>query len=74
MKLSSQGVNKQDISIKDQKVTVLSDKIALLTVSGVSKANLTDGRVFSSNFHWSFVYEKIANNWKVIHSHQSLKN
>lgn len=74
VKLSAQGVNKQSISIKDQKVTVLSDKIALLTVSGASKANLTDGRAFSSNFHWSFIYEKIENNWKVIHSHQSLRN
>ena len=66
-----QGVDKQNISITKKKTTVLSNKIVLMTVSGISNANLSDGRKIAANFHWSFVYEKINNQWKVIHSHQS---
>lgn len=67
----AQGINKQNISFNEKAITVLSDKIVLLTASGVSKAELDDGRVLVVNFQWSFLYEKIDNNWKVIHSHQS---
>lgn len=70
LKLSAQGVGQQDISIKEKKITVLSDKIVLITVSGVSKATLPDSREITANFNWSFVFEK-NNRWKVIHSHQS---
>ena len=71
LKPSAQGVSHQDISINQKKITVLSDKIVLMTTSGISNAYLNDGREITVNFHWSFVYEKIDNNWKVIHSHQS---
>lgn len=72
VKLNAQGISQQDISIKDKNMTVLSDKIVLLTVSGVSVARINDGREISANILWSFVYEKIENNWKVIYSHQSI--
>ena len=68
------GVSKQVITIKEKKTTVLSDYIALMTVAGVANVILNDDRTFSNNFHWSFLYEKIDGNWKVIHSHQSLVN
>lgn len=71
VKINARGISQQDISIKEKKITVLSDKIVLMTASGVSKANLDDGREIAVNFHWSFVYEKMNNNWKVIYSHQS---
>ncbi len=71
VKLNAQGINNQDISIQEKKITVLSDKIVLLTASGVSKAYINDGREVAVNFHWSFIYERINNNWKVIYSHQS---
>ena len=71
-KSNAQGISHQDISIKDKKITVLSPKNVLMTASGVAKATLKDGRVITANFHWSFVYELIDNNWKVIYSHQSL--
>jgi len=67
----ARGISKQNISFKDKMITVLSDKIALVTTSGVSRAYLDDGRELVVNFQWSFLYEKIDNNWKVIHSHQS---
>lgn len=71
VKANARGISHQDISIKEKKITVLSDKIALMTASGVATAYITDGREIAANFHWSFVYEKIDNNWKVIYSHQS---
>lgn len=71
VKTNAQGISKQDISIKEKKITVLSDKIVLMTASGVAKAKLDDGREIAADFHWSFVYEKIDNDWKVIYSHQS---
>ena len=71
VKLNAQGISQQDISIKEKKITVLSKDIVLMTASGVAKANLNDGRELATDFHWSFVYEKIDNKWKVIYSHQS---
>ena len=71
VKQNAQGISQQDISIKEKNITVLSDKIVLLTASGVAVARINDGREISANILWSFVYEKIDNNWKVIYSHQS---
>ena len=71
VKTNARGISQQDISIKEKKITVLSDKIVLMTASGVAKAKLDDGREIAADFHWSFVYEKIDNDWKVIYSHQS---
>ena len=70
-KLTALGISKQDISIKEKKITVLSEKIVILTATGTAKSYIDDGREILINFHWSFVYEKINNNWKVIQSHQS---
>lgn len=67
----AQGISGQNISFNDKKVTVLSDKIVLVTASGVSKVDLDDGRELVVNILWSFLYEKIDSNWKVIYSHQS---
>ncbi|NJK86026.1 MAG: nuclear transport factor 2 family protein [Bacteroidales bacterium] len=74
MKVNSRGISQQKISISEKKITVLSDKIALLTAHGTSKASLPDGREISVNFLWSFAFEKMDNQWKVIHSHQSRTN
>lgn len=69
---TAKGISHQDISIKDKTITVLSDNVVLLTASGSSSATINDGRTIVANFHWSFVYEKNNNDWKVIYSHQSL--
>lgn len=65
---------KQSISIQNKKITVLSDNIVLLTASGDAYVELRTGQSFNANFLWSIVYEKINNDWKVIHSHQSQAN
>lgn len=64
---------KQNITIMEKKITVLSDSIVLLTSTGIADVSLNNGQSFRMNFFWSFVYEKIGNTWKVIQSHQSGK-
>ena len=71
MRNAAQGVDRQEFSIKEKKITPLSDRLALMTVSGAATVYLTDGRELPVNFLWSFVYEKSGDEWKVIHSHQS---
>jgi hypothetical protein len=69
-----QNGTKQSITFQNKKITVLSDSIVLLTASGTANVELGTGQSFVTNFFWSFVYEKINNNWKVIQSHQSLSD
>ena len=58
-------------SISNKKITVLADNAALLTVSGNASISLQDGRTFTGNFAWTFVYAKVTENWKIIHTHMS---
>lgn len=71
VKARSQGISNQSITIRKQKIAVLSDRIVLLSAYGDTKAETKDGNAFSIRFFWSFVYEKTGNAWKVIQSHQS---
>ena len=66
-----QNVTKQHITIQKEKITVLSDSIVLLTAIGDTKVDLNSGNSFTVKFFWTFVYEKINKNWKVVQSHQS---
>ena len=74
LKTNLQSGTKQSITIQNKKITVLSDSIVLLTASGDTNVELNTGQSFSVKFLWSFVYEKINNDWKVIQSHQSRAN
>lgn len=74
LKANQGSITGQSISIQNKKITVLSDRIVLLTASGVSQVDLSTGQSFNINFLWSFVYEKVNNDWKVIQSHQSQAN
>ena len=74
LKANLRSGTKQSISIQNKKITVLSDNIVLLTASGDTHVELSTGQSFNVNFLWSFVYEKINNDWKVIQSHQSRVN
>jgi hypothetical protein len=69
-----QSGTKQSITIQEKKITVLSDTIVLLSASGYTNVQFNSGGMFTTTFLWSFVYVKFNNDWKVIHSHQSLKN
>jgi len=66
-----QSGTKQKIAIQMEKITVLTNNIVLLTATGDSMVELNTGQSFTATFFWSFVYEKIENQWKVVQSHQS---
>ncbi len=71
VKSALQGIEYQQMNVLTKKITVLSKNHALLTAHGNYSAKVTDGRVLSGKFAWSFVYSKINGAWKVIHSHMS---
>jgi hypothetical protein len=71
IKERSQGVNSQRITIQKEKIAVLSESIALVTAYGDTKVEVSNGNTFDAKFFWSFVYQKINGQWKVIQSHQS---
>ena len=73
LKSREPGSVKQTITVQKKKITVLAENIALVTASGISQIEINGGNPFSLNFFWTFVYEKINNEWKVIQSHQSSK-
>jgi hypothetical protein len=74
LKANLRSGTKQSIVIQNKKITVLSENIVLLTASGDSNIELANGQTINVKFLWSFVYEKINNDWKVIQSHQSRAN
>lgn len=74
LKANLRSGTKQSIVIQNKKITVLSENIVLLTASGDSNIELPNGQTLNVKFLWSFVYEKIKNDWKVIQSHQSRAN
>jgi len=72
LKNRAQDGARQNITIQKQKISVLSERVVLLTAFGDSKVELTNGNSFTVRFFWSFVYQKENNQWRVIHSHQSI--
>ena len=74
LKANIRDVARQSIIIQKQKISVLSDKIVLLTATGKANVEINSNQSFSTNFLWSFVYQKFGNEWKVIQSHQSQAN
>lgn len=71
-KTMASNVKNHSFTLEQKKTTVLSDRIVLLTASGTTNIIFNNGNEFRGNVAWSFVYEKIDNNWKVIHSHESV--
>ena len=65
------GVKSLKYSISNKKIAVLANNAALLTVSGNVSLALEDGRIITGGFAWTFVYSKINDNWKIIHTHMS---
>jgi hypothetical protein len=71
LKANLRSGTKQRITLQSKKITVLSDRLVLLTASGDTNVELPAGQSFQAKFTWSFVYEKFNNDWKVIYSHQA---
>ena len=73
LKSREPGSVKQTITVAQKKISVLAENIALVSATGVSSVEINGGNPYNVNFCWTFVYEKINNEWKVIQSHQSGK-
>jgi SnoaL-like domain len=71
VKTRSQGALSQIIQLREEKITVLSESIVIVTASGNAKIELKNGNEFDNRFYWTFVYNRIGGKWKVIQSHQS---
>ena len=71
VKSKSVGISGHQITLQHKKVTVLSHDIVLITAIGNSKVEVANGTVFNVKFFWTFVYERVNHQWKVIQSHQS---
>ena len=65
------GVSKQQIAFQKQKITALTENVVLVTAIGDSTIDLANGTQFQIKFYWTFVYQKIDGQWKVVQSHQS---
>ena len=65
------GVSKQTIVFQKQKVTAITEDVVLVTANGDSTVELINGTQIPLKFYWTFVYQKIDGQWKVVQSHQS---
>jgi hypothetical protein len=65
------GVSKQMIVFQKQKVTAITEDVVLVTATGDSTVELINGTRIPLKFYWTFVYQKIEGQWKVVQSHQS---
>jgi len=74
LKANIQNGARQIITIQKEKISVLTDNIALLTASGIADVEINSNQSFSIKFFWSFVFKKFDGDWKVIQSHQSQTN
>ncbi|MCB9247623.1 MAG: nuclear transport factor 2 family protein [Ignavibacteriales bacterium] len=65
------GIDSQEMAIVNIKITILSPNVVLLASSGNYKVKISDGRILEGKFAWTFVYSKINNEWKIVHTHMS---
>ena len=65
------GLAKLERQIDNPQVLVLSPELALLTGEGTTHATLPDGRVLTSPFAVSLIFQLKDGQWKVLHGHYS---
>jgi hypothetical protein len=65
------GVSKQTIVFQKQKITAITEDVVLVIAIGDSTVELMNGTQIPLKFYWTFVYQKIDGQWKVVQSHQS---
>jgi hypothetical protein len=71
-KSGMQRLKSLQYEIKNKRITVLSKNTAVAVVSGNATAESFSGQKFTNSFAWTFIYRKTGDQWKVIHSHQSV--
>ena len=67
------SLTKLERQIDNPQVTVISPELALLTGDGTTNATLTDGRVMTSHFAVSLIFQLKDGQWKVLHGHYSAR-
>ena len=67
----TRNIKSQKMDIVSKKITIFSNDNALLTAAGNYLVTVKDGRTFSGKFAWTFIYAKLNNDWKIVHSHMS---
>ena len=66
------GLQSQDIEVEQSAITVLSDDIAIQSISGNFAATLPDGTENPrQRMVGTFVWQKGENGWQLLHMHQS---
>ncbi len=65
------GVSKQSIVFQKQKITAITEDVVLVIAIGDSTVELINGTQIPLKFYWTFVYQRIEGQWKVVQSHQS---
>ena len=70
-KSGTKNLERQEYDIHKKKITVLTKNLAIISASGNATIYIYSGGSFNAAFVWTFVYEKIGDEWKVIHSHRS---
>jgi hypothetical protein len=68
---SAESVQHQKYDIQNKTITVLSENTGIVVASGIAVVQLQSGNSIRAPFAWTFVYEKINGEWKVVHSNQS---
>ena len=65
------SLTKLERQIDNPQVMVISPELALLTGEGTTNATLADGRVMTSHFAVSLIFQLKDGQWKVLHGHYS---
>jgi hypothetical protein len=66
------GVTKMEYKLKQELIHIISPKVALVTIEGISTVTIKDGRSFETSFCQTIVFELREQEWKAIHAHISV--
>lgn len=64
-------IQSQEIEITDKRVWVISLSAAVSSNLGHFTTTDSEGKVSEGAFIWTFVYQKLGDGWKIVHSHLS---
>lgn len=65
------GVERQEISMGDPAISILSKDAVVVASQGRFKTFRKDGSTLSGDIAWTFLWRRDPNGWKLYHAHQS---
>ncbi len=66
-------IDSQTIEFTDSRVWVISPAAAVSTNLGHGTTTDSEGIVSNYEFIWTFVYQRLDDDWKIVHSHLSFR-